>query len=182
MERNTDVVTDTPDRDATDADVVRRSHTPTWSPAQIIGLIVGIGFIVLGVAALAKTGFDTSHVDQPHDVVWHFAHSPLMGAIEVAYGALLVIASVVPGAARTLMAFLGAIGVAFGLVVLIESTPNTLNDWLAVTHRNGWLFLIAGGVVLLAAIFSPVFGGGYRHEHVDRDVENRGVGNREVIA
>jgi uncharacterized membrane protein len=171
MERTRDVVVDTPDDvDTRDSEVVRRSHTPTWSPAQIIGLIVGIGFIVLGVAALAKTGFDTSHVDRPHDVVWHFAHSPLLGAIEVAYGALLVIASVVPGAARTLMAFLGAVGVAFGLVVLIQSVPNTLNDWLAVTHRNGWLFLIAGGVVLLAAIFSPVFGGSVRREHTTREV------------
>jgi hypothetical protein len=168
MERNTDVVTDD---DATDAEVVRRSHTPTWSPAQIIGLIVGIGFIVLGVASLAKTGFDTSHLDQPHDVVWHFAHSPLLGAIETAYGVLLVLASVVPGASRTLMALLGAIGVAFGLVVLIVTEPNKLNDWLAVTNRNGWLYLIAGGVVLLAAIFSPVFGGGYHRERattVDR--------------
>jgi hypothetical protein len=161
MERNTDVVTDTPD----DADVVRPSHAPAWSPAQIIGLIIGIGFIVLGAAALAKTGFDTSHVDRPHDVVWHFAHSPLLGVIEIAYGALLVIASVIPGAARTLMTFLGAIGVAFGIVVLVQSVPNTLNDWLAVTHRNGWLYLTAGGVVLLAGIFSPVFGGGYRREH-----------------
>ena len=175
MERDTEVVTDAPDTDARDAEVVRRSHTPTWSPAQIIGLIVGIGFIVLGVAALAKTGFDTSHVDQPHDVVWHFAHSPLMGAIEIAYGALLVIASVVPGGARALMAFLGAIGVAFGLVVLIQSTPNTLNDWLAVTHRNGWLYLIAGAVVLLAAIFSPVFGGGYHRERTSSDVSDRRV-------
>jgi len=165
MDRDTDVATtDAPD------DVVRRSHTPMWSPAQIIGLIVGIGFIVLGVAALAKTGLDTSHVDRPHDVVWHFAHTPLLGAIEVGYGALLVIASVVPGAARWLMGLLGAIGVAFGLVVLIETVPNKLNDWLAVTHRNGWLFLIAGGVVLLASIFSPVFGGGYRREHARREV------------
>jgi hypothetical protein len=172
MERNTDVVTDD---DGTDAEVVRRSHTPTWSPAQIIGLIVGIGFIVLGVAALAKTGFDTSHVDQPHDVVWHFAHSPLLGAIEVAYGALLVIASVVPGASRTLMALLGAIAVAFGLVVLIVTEPNKLNDWLAVTNRNGWLYLIAGGVVLLAALFSPVFGGGYRRERTNPDRRDREV-------
>jgi uncharacterized protein DUF4383 len=171
MQRDTDVVTETPaDVNSTDSQVVRRSYTPAWSPAQIVGLIVGIGFIVLGVAALAKTGFDTSHVDRPHDVVWHFAHSPLLGAIEVAYGVLLVIASVIPGAARTLMALLGAIGVAFGLVVLIETVPNKLNDWLAVTHRNGWLFLIAGGVVLLAAIFSPVFGGSVRHERTNREV------------
>jgi hypothetical protein len=54
--------------------------------------------------------------------------------------------------------------------VLIQTVPNTLNDWLAVTDRNGWLFLIAGGVVLLAAIFSPVFGGSVRREHHSREV------------
>lgn len=174
MERNDDVVTDTPDTsdyDASHREVVSSSRTSAWSPAQIIGLIVGIGFIVLGAAALIKTGFNTSHLDQPHDVVWHFLHSPLLGAIEVAYGVLLVIASVIPGAARGLMAFLGAIAVAFGLVILIESVPNQLNDWLAVTHRNGWLYVIAGGVVLLAAIFSPVFGGSFRRrEHSTRQV------------
>jgi hypothetical protein len=174
MQRTDDAVTETPDTsdyDASHKQVVSRSRTSAWSPAQIIGLIVGIGFIVLGAAALVKTGFNTSHIDQPHDVVWHFAHSPLLGAIEVAYGVLLVIASVIPGAARGLMAFLGAIAVAFGLVVLIESVPNQLNDWLAVSHRNGWLYVIAGGVVLLAAIFSPVFGGSLRRrEHTTQQV------------
>ena len=68
------------------------------------------------------------------------------------------------------MGLLGAIGVAFGIVVLIETVPNTLNDWLAVTHRSGWLFLIGGGVVLLAAMFSPVFGGSVRREHTTREI------------
>ena len=62
------------------------------------------------------------------------------------------------------------ISLAFGIVVLVEAAPNRLNDWLAVTHRNGWLFTAIGAVVLLAALLSPVFGGVQRRDRlVQRD-------------
>ncbi len=122
---------------------------PLWSPAQIIALVAGIGSVVLGVVALARTGFDTNHVYTPHALVWHLPHSPLLGAVEVAFGALLVLAGVAPAGMRGLMAFLGAVSLAFGVVVLVEDTPNRLNHWLAVTHRSGWLFTVVGTVVLL---------------------------------
>ncbi len=142
------------------------ARTAPWSPAQIIGLIVGIGFVVLGVAAVVRTGFDTSHIYSPHVVVWQLPQSPLFALIEIAYGVLLIAASVVPGGMRSLMGLLGAIALAFGLVIVVGSTPTRLNHWLGVTHRNGWLFVIVGAVVLLAAILSPVFGGGRSHRHV----------------
>ncbi len=142
------------------------AHMAPWSPAQIIGLIVGIGFVVLGVAAVVRTGFDTSHIYTPHVVVWHLSTSPLFAVIEIAFGVLMIFASVVPGGSRSLMGLLGAIALAFGLVIVVGSTPTRLNHWLAVTHRNGWLFVIVGAVVLLAAILSPVFGGGRSHRHV----------------
>jgi len=138
------------------------TRTRTWSLAQIIGLIVGIGYTALGIAAVVDTGFDTDHLDTPHQLVWSFAHSPLLGAIEIAFGVLMILASVIPGGARVSLALLGAIALIFGIVVLAASNPNRLNDWLATTHRNGWLFLISGVVVLLAALFSPNFGGGSR--------------------
>lgn len=143
---------------------------PLWSPLQVIGLIVGIGFGALGVAAVARTGFDTSHIYTPHDLVWRFSHSPLLAVIEIGFGLLMVLGSVVPGGSRGLLGLLGAISVAFGVVVLTESAPNRLNDWLAVTHRNGWLFVITGAVVLVAALVAPVFGG-VRHQRriVQRD-------------
>ena len=141
---------------------------PAWSPAQVIGLVVGIGFTVLGVAAVARTGFDTAHIYTPHDTVWRLPHSPLLGVIEVGFGVLMVLSSVVPGGLRTLMALLGAVSLAFGIVVLIEAAPSQLNRWLAVTHANGWLFTAVGAVVLLAALFSPVFSGGM-HRRVVRD-------------
>ena len=82
---------------------------PRWSPLQIIGLIVGIGAGVLGVAAVASTGFDTAHIYTPQHVVGSFPHSPLLGVIEIGFGLLMVIGAVVPGGVRTLVALLGVV-------------------------------------------------------------------------
>jgi uncharacterized protein DUF4383 len=155
-------VDDTVDR--RDEDRVYEDETGTrttfaaapWSPAQIVGLIIGIGYVVLGIAAVAKTGFHTDHIYTPQRVVWHFAHSPLLGVIEIGFGALLILASVVPGGVRSLMALLGVVALVFGLVVVLNAWHSDLHRWLAVTHRNGWLDVIAGAVLIVAAMFSPV--------------------------
>ncbi len=172
MSRRTDVVTETSRPTQSDYQVAegrtREAVTPLWSPLQIVGLIVGIGMGVLGIAAVARTGFDTAHIYTPHDLVWKFPHSPLLGVIEIGFGLVMVLASVVPGGLRALLALLGAISLAFGIVVLIEQTPNRLNDWLAVAHRNGLLFAVSGAVVLLASLWSPVFGGTKREREVAR--------------
>src|SRR5205085_576705 len=73
-----------------DAVEERRVTDPTpWSPAQIIGLIVGIGFTVLGIAAVATTGFHTDHIYTPHDTVWRLSHSPLLAVCEIGFGVLM---------------------------------------------------------------------------------------------
>src|SRR5689334_10229898 len=127
--RNTDVVDD---RDvaapvAADELVARRRSAVAWSPAQIISMIVGIGFIVLGVAAVAKTG--SSHLLTPRAVVWHLGHTPLLGWIEIAFGVLAVIAAVVPGGSRWLMGLLGAVALAAGIVVLVNAAPYHVHRW-----------------------------------------------------
>jgi hypothetical protein len=149
-----------------DAVEERPASEPTvWSPAQIIGLIVGIGFTVLGIAAIATTGFHTDHIYTPHDTVWHLSHSPLLALCEIAFGVLMIIASVVPGGSRELMAFLGAISLAFGIVILTNAAQDNIAHWTGVTHRNGWLFAIVGGVMLLLALLSPTFvAGGTRRQ------------------
>jgi len=142
--------------------------TPPWSPAQIVGIAVGIFFAVLGIAALVRTGFDTSHIYTPTVDVWTFGHSPLLAVIEIGYGVLLIAASVVPGGLRWLMGLLGAAAVVVGVVIVSGDTPARLQNWLAVTHRNGWLFVATGVVVLLAAIVSPVFVSRSRRREVRR--------------
>ena len=134
-----------------------QAATPAWSPAQIVALIAGIGVGVLGIAAVARTGFDTSHIYTPKYVVWHMQHSPLFALIEITFGVLLVLSGVVPGGFRGLMTALGAAALAFGIVVLSEAAPNRLNQWLGATHRTGWFYVAVGAVVVLAALLSPVF-------------------------
>jgi hypothetical protein len=137
------------------SDVPRAQATP-WSPAQFIGLIVGVGFAVLGIVAVNRTGFDTSHIYTPRVIVWHLAHNPLLAVIEIGFGVLMIIASIVPGGLRTLMALLGAAALVLGIVVL-AGPSHRLTHWLAVSHSSGVLFTVVGAVVVLAATISPVF-------------------------
>jgi hypothetical protein len=156
--RSTTAVEDPPDADVVQERRVHTTTTSAWSPAQVVGFVLGIGFVVLGITAVVQTGFDTSHIYRPHEIVWHLPHSPLLAVCEIAWGVLMVIASAVPGGARGAMALLSAISLALGVVVLVQSLPNRLNHWLAVTNRSGWFFLGVGIVGLLAALFSPTFG------------------------
>jgi hypothetical protein len=132
-----------------------RATTLTWSPAQLIALAVGIGFVVLGAAVLAKTG--SSHLYTPLVVVWHLGHSPLLGWIDVGFGLLLILTAVIPGGVRAFMGLLGAGALAFGIVVLVDAAPNRLHRWLGVTHTNGWLYVGVGAALVLAAFALPVF-------------------------
>jgi len=134
-----------------------------WSPLQLIGLIVGVGFTVLGIVAVARTGFDTSHIYTPRTVVWHLRHNPLLAVIEIGYGVLMILASVVPGGLRALMGLLGAAALVLGIVTL-AGPPQRINHWLAVANANGVVFTIVGAVVVLAAIVSPVFFAGTRRQ------------------
>jgi hypothetical protein len=129
---------------------------PVWSVAQVIGLAAGLWFMILGIAAVSNTGFDTSHIYTPHAVTWSFPHSPLLAVIEIAFGVLLLLVSVVPDASTSLVAFLGAIALAFGIVVVTNASSSRLTHWLGVSHRNGWLYTGIGAVLLLAALVSPM--------------------------
>ncbi len=147
---------------------MRADTAAPWSPAQLVGLVIGLGFVILGVASLVRTGFPTDHLDRPQALVWHLPHSPLLGAIDVAFGALLLLASVVPGGVRSLMTFLGVVALGFGLVVVLDIATSDTHRWLGVTHRNGWLYVAVGAVVLVASFFAPVFFGRTHSVHYRR--------------
>jgi hypothetical protein len=144
----------------------RESYRATpWSPAQIIGLIVGIGFVVFGIAAVNNTG--APHLYTPQATVWHLGYSPLLGWSTIAFGGLLVLASILPGMARAVMTLFGAIALALGIVIVVDAAPTRLHHWLGVTHTNGWVYIVVGAVLLLAAFASPVFYGTHRRERME---------------
>ncbi|MEP6624384.1 MAG: hypothetical protein ABJC79_08070 [Acidimicrobiia bacterium] len=131
--------------------------TRTWSPAQVVAIVVGAAFVGLGIAALGKTGFTVDHVMRPARDVGGFRHTPLLGATEVGLGAFLLLSGIVAGGLRSLMAVLGVGAAALGVLLVTDVAPNRLHYWLGVGHRYGWLAIVVGAVVLLAALISPNF-------------------------
>lgn len=142
-----------------DAEVVEdadqgRGHV--WSPAQAVALLLGIAAIVLGALALADTGLDLGNLTEPHRIVQSFHTTPLLALAEIVWGVLMVMAGLRPVAGRALMTLLGAASIGLGALTLLGVWQHTLRHWLGVHDRNGWLFIAAGAVSLVAAFVLPV--------------------------
>jgi len=173
------------DVDRADSDVdssVETKPARHWSPAQFVALIVGVAAVVFGIAALAKTGIHGDSLRSPHREIWSFHHTPLLAVVEIGFGVLLILSSVSAGASRTFMAFLGALTVTFGVLIVADAWPARMHRWFGVHDRNGWLFIITGGVVVLAGLLLPTFS---RPEvRTVREVrrEDRRRGERDVPA
>ena len=161
---NRRVVTQEPEDGVVVEDRAVAAHP--WNPAQIVAILVGAGFVILGIAALARTGIPTEHIHDPQEEVLGFRHSPLLGIIEIGFGALLIMAGVVAGALRSLIAFLGVVSAVFGVLLLVDVAPERLHRWLGVGDPYGWMALIVGVVLLLAAFFSPDVASGRRSQRV----------------
>jgi hypothetical protein len=141
------------------ADVER----PPWSPAQLIAVLLGIVFLVVGGISLARTGVHTNNMNA------HFANTPLwdhtawLALGELFFGLLLLGAGVVPGGARGLMTFLGMIALAFGIAVLVA--PTSLGTYTAADSGTGWAYIVVGAILLVAASVSPIFFTGDRRAY-----------------
>jgi len=135
----------------------RRTHLATWSPAQAVALIIGIGLTALGAVGMARGGFDdvTTHVN-----MGGLHHTTLLGIIELAFGVLMMAAGAIPGAARGAMVFLGALALAFGIMVAVGPAP--FHDSLATHSVHAALYITIGAVSLLTAMAAPVISGSSR--------------------
>jgi hypothetical protein len=145
-----EIVVHEPDEIVVDAPARRAPST-----AQLVAVVLGAAFVVLGIAAVAKTGFSTEELARPRRMVWGLPHTPLLGAGEIAFGSLLLVAGVIPAAARTVLAVLGVAAIGFGLLVFAGVASARLDYWLAASDRGGALFLAVGIVTLVAASLSP---------------------------
>src|SRR5437764_14211889 len=137
--------------------VNRRSavERPPWSPAQLIAVVLGIIFLIVGGISLAKTGVDTNNMNAHFTgtPLWH--HTAWLALGELFFGLMMLGAGVVPGGARGLMTFLGMVALAFGIAVLIA--PDSLHTYTGAHSGTGWAYIVVGAVSLIAASVSPVF-------------------------
>ena len=139
----------------TDADESVKTTERTWTfaPGQLISLIVGIGFVAVGLLAMVRAGIDGSFATPVVEVLG-VTHTAWLGLAEVGLGVLLIIAGI--GAwGRPLSVILGAGMVIAG--VLIGAAPDEMPAELAVEEDFGWALAAIGAVVAVAALVLPVW-------------------------
>jgi hypothetical protein len=147
--RDPEIVTDRDDRD----DVVVRERTWTFAPGQLISLVVGIGLVALGVVAMTRAGIDGSF-KTPVVEVLGFTHTAWLGLAEVGAGLLLILAGT--GAwGRAVSVVVGSAMMIAG--VLIGAETSAMPDELAVEEDFGWMLVLLGALVALAAMVLPVW-------------------------
>ena len=122
----------------------------TWSPAAIAAVLAGAFLLVIGIVAMIRADVGDSFTAQTVDVAG-LPHTALLGVIEAAAGALLLIAGV--SRSRGTVMFVSAAMVIFGIVILMEH--ESLQDDLAVEPAHGWWAIGLGGAVLLIAALAP---------------------------
>ena len=140
-----------------------------FSPWQLVALAAGLALIVVGAIALIRAGVDRS-LDFPVVNVLNYTHTALLGLCELAAGLTLLLAAM-SSYRRPLAIVAGALLVVAGAIILIE--PSSIPDELGTEKDFGWPLAIGGGIVLLASLVMPTFGGRRKVDTTDREIDLR---------
>jgi hypothetical protein len=121
-----------------------------WSPAAILSTIAGAALAVVGIVTLIRSGVNDSWY-RPVVEVLDANHTPLLGAIEVGAGVLLLLLGL--SGNRFLVAAAGIAGALVATAAAVE--PEELTRELAIERWWAWALAAAGVVLTLAAIYEP---------------------------
>ncbi len=130
--------------------VVTATSIRRFAPDAVIAALVGLVLTVIGLIAITRAGIDDP-IEQPVVEVLGFTHTTWLGAIEVAIGLGLLLS----GAARSRG---GAIlfGSILGVGAFVGAVQqDSFDESLALESSFAWLLVIAGAVVVLAALLVP---------------------------
>jgi hypothetical protein len=127
-------------RDKTHEEVVERRKR--WDTAGFLTAAYGAALAVMGAVALVRTGVDGSWYE-PVTEVAGVRQSPLMGAIELGAGVVLVLALLF--GLRMFAALAAIAGGVVATVVAIE--PSRVNPELAI--QRGWAIALAAASLAL---------------------------------
>lgn len=137
---------------AHDAPVVATETASVREPfgvAQIVCLIAGILFLVLGAIGLARSGFGS--LVEPEAEIGTLGATPLLSLIHLFIGIAGLVGATGRSASRSTCMFVGPLLIAGGIIAMIEQV-----DALGYTSVNGILYLITGIVMIGAAMLTPL--------------------------
>ena len=120
-----------------------------WSPANVLVVLAGVALAALGIVALIRTEVNETWYT-PVETVARINHTPLLAAIEVGVGALLVILGLL--GVRMLTAFVCLAGAVAAAVAAMD--PARFEAELAI-ERWWAIALAAGGAALAVLLMLP---------------------------
>lgn len=163
-DRDNDGVDDRDEREPATATTMHRESEVVidqWSFADAVVGVIGAGLALVGALVLVRTGIDASWY-RPVETVADANHTPLLGAIEVGAGVLLMLTAA--ARSRALPALTGlAIAVA-GALAAIEYTE--VSRELAIEESWAWMLAGVGLLVSIVSLVPP------RRRRVERLVES----------
>jgi uncharacterized membrane protein HdeD (DUF308 family) len=149
---------------------VRTASTRRFTPDAVIAAAVGVVLLVVGLIAVVRGGFDGAMSDPVVEVAG-FAHTTTLGIIEIAFGLALLISGATSSRAGA-MFFGGALGIA-GFVGAVQT--DSFDTSLGLESSFAWLMVLAGAIVVLAALLLPRYVTRDSSLHTDLD-RVRGAG------
>lgn len=150
-ETETETSPQTVTRPATVAEETTVVRGRSWSLASMAAIAVGGLLLVVGIVAMIRA--DAGDTWRAKIVqVAGLDHNALLGLIEAATGAVLIIAGA--ARARGMIIFVSAAMVVAGIIVVMEH--ESLRDDVAVNDAHGWWAIgLGAGLLLLAAFVRP---------------------------
>lgn len=118
--------------------------------SDVISLLAGLLFGVMGLLALVELGFSDFPSEATTDV-FGISQTQLWGIAGIVLGLLLIAGCGSIGRSTTI--FAGALTLVVGIVVV--AAWDQLDATLATEKAYGWLAILVGVVVLVAAIAIP---------------------------
>jgi hypothetical protein len=129
----------------------RRSEAPAFSLAQLVVLAAGVVWLAFGILAIARAGL-SGPLDQPLVNVFGYQQTALLGILETAAGALLILSALGSVGARVAM----LLGIGLVVVgVLFLGDLSWFHAHLSPESSFGWVPIISGGAVAASLMLLP---------------------------
>ncbi len=133
----------------------RRRRETRWV-LTALALVIGAGFLALGLAVIAGTGFSPVQPLEPRTSVVGLRHTPLLALGEIVFGVVMcsvfTVAAVAHRVARILMALLSSVSLVVGVVILGGPWSRQLDHWIAARPSLGWLYVVAGALGIVVVL------------------------------
>lgn len=129
---------------------ISTTSSSRFAPDSIITGLIGLVMLVVGLIAVTRAGFDGPMSD-PVTKVLGFTYTSTLGLIEIGFGLCLLLSAAARSRSGEL--FFGVVLGIAGFVGAIQT--ESFRKSLALEPGMGWLAVVAGGVIVAAALLLP---------------------------